>query len=448
MTNIVPLCDPEACVANNCDPVVCGGASLTNATGYARACAVIPGGVSSPVRAFKSVGGQPYVVARASGAYVFDVEGRRYTDFVQSYGALIHGHAYPKVVQAIQKAAADGTSFAAPTPREMKLAELISQHVPSCEMVRLVNSGTEATMTALRIARGFTGRQTIVKFAGNYHGHGDALLAAGGSGVATMGLSGSAGVPDSAVASTLVVPFNQVPVLDADVAAVIVEPVAANMGLVPPAPGFLEGLRAECDRVGALLIFDEVITGFRLGLGGAQGAFGIRPDLSCFGKVIGGGLPIGAVGGRRDVMEVLAPLGPVYQAGTLSGNPLATAAGLAALDDCDPSLYLMLEGRAQMLAGWLRDVISEHGLPIDIPVVGPLMGLRFASTPATDYDSAKQTDERLYAAFFHAMLDRGVAFAPGAYEVVFCCVPHSKDELERVTDLASAAAREVADRHG
>jgi glutamate-1-semialdehyde 2,1-aminomutase len=413
---------------------------------YERASAVIPGGVSSPVRAFKSVGGTPYFVARAEGGYTFDVEGKRYTDFVQSYGAVILGHAHPKVIEAINAAAADGTSYGAPTAREMKLAEFIGSCVPSCEMVRLVNSGTEATMTALRVARGFTGRSKIVKFAGNYHGHGDSLLAAGGSGIAVLGLSGSAGVPDSAVANTLVAPYNQVPQLDDSVAAVIVEPVAANMGLVAPVPGFLAGLRTECDRVGALLIFDEVITGFRLGLGGAQGVFGVRPDLTCFGKVIGGGLPIGAFGGRRDVMSMLAPIGPVYQAGTLSGNPLATAAGLAVLDELSEATYMMMEGRAQQLAGWLRDVIAEHELPITIPVVGPLLGLHFSKTPAVDYESAKATDESLYAAFFHAMLDRGVAFAPGAYEVVFPSVAHTKDELERVTDLASAAAAEVASR--
>ncbi|MGD9792317.1 MAG: glutamate-1-semialdehyde 2,1-aminomutase [Acidimicrobiia bacterium] len=425
---------------------MCRGTAFTNAELYERAVKVIPGGVNSPVRAFKSVGGSPYFVARANGGYVWDVEGKRYTDFVQSYGAIILGHAHPKIVEAITKAAVDGTSYGAPTAREVRLAEAISARVPSCEMVRLVNSGTEATMTALRVARGFTGRSKIVKFAGNYHGHGDALLAAGGSGVAVLGLSGSAGVPDSAVSSTLVAPYNVVPTLDDTVAAVIVEPVAANMGLVAPLPGFLEGLRSECDRVGALLIFDEVITGFRLGLGGAQARYAVRPDLTCFGKVIGGGLPIGAFGGRRDIMEVLAPLGAVYQAGTLSGNPLATAAGLAALGELDESVFMMMEGRAEQLAGWLRAVISEHGLPITIPVVGPLLGLHFSSTPAVDYDTAKSTDEKLYAAFFHAMLDRGVALAPGAYEVMFPSIMHSKDELERVTDLASAAAAEVASR--
>ncbi len=348
----------------------------TNEGWFERAQAVIPGGVNSPVRAFRSVGGSPYFVARAEGGFVWDVEGKRYTDFVQSYGAIILGHAHPKVVEAVQKAALDGTSYGAPTAREVLLAEAICERVPSCERVRMVNSGTEATMTVIRVARGFTGRQKVLKFAGNYHGHGDALLAAGGSGVATLGLSGSAGVPTSAVAQTIVAPYNQVPDLDDDVACVIVEPVAANMGLVPPEPGFLEGLRKACDASGALLVFDEVITGFRLGLGGAQQHYGVTPDLTCFGKVIGGGLPVGAFGGRADIMDVLAPIGPVYQAGTLSGNPLATAAGLAVLDELDDGVYMMLEGRAAQLAGWLRDVISEAGLPITVP------GRRPAARPA------------------------------------------------------------------
>jgi len=416
----------------------------TNAGLFSRARAVIPGGVDSPVRAFGSVGGEPYFVARAEGFHVWDVEGRRYTDFVQSYGAVILGHSHPVVVEAVQRAAERGTSYGAPTEGEVVLAEAIVERVPSVDRVRLVNSGTEATMTALRVARGFTGRDRVVKFAGNYHGHGDALLAGSGSGVATLGLPGSAGVPASAVAETLVAPYNVVPEIGDDVACVIVEPIAANMGLVPPVPGFLAGLRAACDAVGALLVFDEVITGFRLGPDGAQGALGVTPDLSCFGKVIGGGLPLAAVGGRADVMSVLAPEGPVYQAGTLSGNPLATAAGLAVLGELDDGAYTMLAGRAEMLAGWLQDVIAEAGLPIRVPVVGPLLGLYFGEDEVTDYDGAKRTDEALYAAFFHAMLDRGVALAPGAYEVLFPGLAHTKDELERVTDIASAAAMEVA----
>ncbi|MGH3281964.1 MAG: glutamate-1-semialdehyde 2,1-aminomutase, partial [Trebonia sp.] len=286
---------------------------------FARAQRVIPGGVNSPVRAFRSVGGTPYFVARAEGAHVWDVDGNRYIDYVQSYGASILGHAHPKVVEAVRSAAGAGTSYGAPTEREVLLAEEICNRVAGCERVRLVSSGTEAAMSAVRLARGATARDRVVVFAGCYHGHSDALLAGGGSGVATLGLPASAGVPEAAVSATLVVPYNTVPELDGDVACVVVEPVAANMGLVPPVPGFLAGLRQACDRVGALLIFDEVITGFRLARGGASGAYGVRPDLWCFGKVIGGGLPLAAFGGRRDVMGELAPEGPVYQAGTLSG---------------------------------------------------------------------------------------------------------------------------------
>ncbi|MFN2606350.1 MAG: glutamate-1-semialdehyde 2,1-aminomutase [Acidimicrobiales bacterium] len=416
----------------------------TNQELFARAKGVIPGGVDSPVRAFGRVGGTPYFVARAEGAYVWDVEGRRYTDYVQSWGASILGHAHPKVVEAVQAAAAGGTSFGAPTEREVLLAEAIRARVPSCQKVRLVNSGTEAAMTAVRVARGFTGRRRIVAFAGCYHGHADTLLAAGGSGLATLGIPGSAGVPPAAVADTVVVPYNRVPEVGDDVAAVIVEPVAANMGLVPPVPGFLEGLRAACDRAGALLVFDEVITGFRLGPGGAQGAFGVSPDLTCLGKVIGGGLPLAAFGGRSDVMDVLAPDGPVYQAGTLSGNPLATAAGLAVLDLLDEAAYTRLSGRAAQLAGWLAAVIGEAGLAVQVPVAGPLLGLFFADTPPTDYESAKAADGARYARFFTELLARGVALAPSPFEAVFPSLAHTKDELERTADLAAAAARAVA----
>jgi glutamate-1-semialdehyde 2,1-aminomutase len=416
----------------------------TNAELFARARAVIPGGVSSPVRAFTKVGGVPYFVARAEGAYVWDVEGRRYTDYVQSWGASILGHAHPAVVEAVRRAAADGTSYGAPTEREVWLAEAISARVPSCERVRLVSSGTEAAMTAVRIARGYTGRDRIVTFAGCYHGHADVLLAAGGSGMATLGLPGSAGVPKAAVADTLVVPYNVVPHIGEDTAAVIVEPAAANMGLVPPAAGFLDGLRAACDRAGALLIFDEVITGFRLGPAGAQGRFGITPDVTVLGKVIGGGLPLAAVGGRADVMAVLAPDGPVYQAGTLSGNPLATAAGLAVLDQLDDAAYAQLEGRAAQLGEWLADVIGEAGLAVQVPVVGPLMGLFFSTEPIVDYDTARAADAATYAAFFHALLARGVALPPSPFEAIFPSLAHTKDELERTADLAAAAARDAA----
>jgi glutamate-1-semialdehyde 2,1-aminomutase len=410
---------------------------------FKRASEVIPGGVDSPVRAFGSVGGTPYFVARAEGCYVWDVEGRRYVDYVQSWGASILGHADPRVVEAVRKAAADGTSYGAPTEREVLLAEAIRSRVPSCDKVRLVNSGTEAGMSAVRLARGATGRDRVVKFAGCYHGHSDALLAAAGSGLATLGLPGSAGVPSSAVADTIVVPYNVVPEVGDDVACVIVEPVAANMGLVPPEPGFLEGLRAACDTAGALLIFDEVITGFRLGPGGAQARYGVTPDLSCFGKVIGGGLPLAAFGGRADVMDLLAPEGPVYQAGTLSGNPLATAAGLAVLDALDDAAYRMLAGRAEELGAWLADVITEAGLAVQVPVVGPLMGLFFSEVAVTDYESAKAADGDRYARFFHQMLDRGVALPPSPFEALFPSLAHPKDELERTADLAAAAARAI-----
>ena len=412
----------------------------TNDELFKRANEVTPGGVSSPVRAFKSVGGTPYFVARGEGAYVWDVEGRKYIDYVQSYGASILGHAAPPVIEAIRRAAGDGTTYGAPTEREVLLAEAIVDRVAGCEQVRLVSSGTEAAMSAIRVARGFTGRSRIIKFAGCYHGHSDGLLAGGGSGVATLGLPDSAGVPESMVSNTVVAPYNEVPEIDVDVACVIVEPVAANMGLVAPAPGFLAGLRDACDRAGALLIFDEVITGFRVARGGAVELTGVRPDLWCFGKVIGGGLPLAAFGGRRDVMEVLAPLGPVYQAGTLSGNPLATAAGLAVLEHLDDAAYTMLAGRAAELGTMLAPVLAEAGVPVQVPVVGPLVGLFFADAPVTNYDEARAACANgLYAKFFTEMLSRGVAFAPGPYEAMFPSLAHTWADIERTVDLARAA---------
>jgi glutamate-1-semialdehyde 2,1-aminomutase len=439
----VPYCDPAACPAAGCDPVVCVGRGVpSNDVLFGRSSAAIPGGVNSSIRAFKAVGGRPYVVARAEGPYVWDVEGTRYIDLVQSYGAVILGHAHPAVTAALAAAATDGTSYGAPTPREMKLAEEIRARVPSCERVRLMNSGTEATSTAVRLARGYTGRDRIVTFHGNFHGATDALLAAGGSGVATLGLPGTAGVPAGAVAETLVVPYNVVPRLDDGVAAVIVEPVAANMGVIAPQPGFLAGLRAECDRVGALLIFDEVITGFRLDTGGAQSKYDIAPDLTTFGKVIGGGLPIGAVGGRREIMETLSPLGPVFHAGTLAGNPLATAAGLAALGQLVPDVYIELLARARHLAAVLREACSAAGFPARFPVVGTLVGMVCGDGPdPVDFDGARRTDEAAYGAFFQAMLAEGVAMAPGAYEAIFVGLAHDDAVLDDIAERATRAAR-------
>ncbi|MEY4220251.1 MAG: glutamate-semialdehyde -aminomutase [Actinomycetota bacterium] len=448
MTNAIPLCDATACVQAGCTATVCRGLGTpSNQLVFERSARAIPGGVNSSIRAFKAVGGTPYIVSRANGAYVYDVEGNELIDLVQSYGAIILGHAHPKVTEAIRSAAGDGTSYGAPTPREMKLAEAIAERVPSCERVRFMNSGTEATSTAVRLARGATGRKRIVTFHGNFHGATDALLAAGGSGIATLGLPGTAGVPEEAVANTWVLPYNVVPTLDEDVAAVFVEPVAANMGLVAPAPGFLEGLRAECDRVGALLVFDEVITGFRLGTGGAQGKYDIRPDLTCFGKVIGGGLPIGAVGGRKDIMENLTPLGSVFHAGTLAGNPLATAAGLAALNELTDDVYMELSARTRHVASMLRDACAEANVDASFPVVGTLAGMYFGNalggkTP-TNFQEACTTSEETYAKVFHALLSAGVALAPGAYESLFVGLAHTDEVVAQLTERVAVGLQGI-----
>lgn len=445
---LIPFCEESSCRSAGCTPTLCVGAGVpSNAEMFDRSRRAIPGGVNSSIRAFKAVGGDPYVVARASGATITDVEGTTYFDLVQSYGAVILGHAHPAITSAIQAAVVDGTSYGAPTPREMKLAEAISERMPSCERVRLMNSGTEATSTAVRLARGVTGRDRIVTFAGNFHGATDALLVTGGSGVATLGLPGTAGVPPGAVESTMVAPYNVVPELDDRVAAVIVEPIAANMGVVAPTDGFLAGLRAECDRVGALLIFDEVITGFRVGVGGAQAKYDVRPDITCFGKVIGGGLPIGAIGGSVEVMEHLSPLGPVFHSGTLSGNPLATAAGLAVLDRLTGDVYIELMARARRLGATLRDACAAAGFEASFPVVGTLVGMVCGpdAGDVRNFDDAKRTDEAAYARFFQAMLGEGVAMAPGAYEAIFIGLGHTDDVIatigERAHRAATAAAR-------
>ena len=418
--------------------------SETNASWFERAKAVIPGGVDSPVRSFRSVGGTPYTVRSGQGAYVTDVEGNEYLDFVQSYGASLLGHAHPAVVETLREAVVLGTTFGAPTPGEVLLAEAMTSRVAGLEQVRLVSSGTEAVMSAVRLARGATGRDKILKFDGCYHGHSDALLVAGGSGVAQLGLPGSAGVTAGAVADTMVAAYNDVPTLDDRVAAVLVEPVAANMNLVAPAPGFLAALREECDRVGALLIFDEVVTGFRLSIGGAEEFFGVSPDVWCFGKVIGGGLPVGAFGASRGLLSALAPAGPVYQAGTLSGNPLATAAGAAVLELVSGEDLTDLATRVERFAEGMASAISASGLFALTPSVGPLMGLylsREETTAPTNFTQARSLcDNGLYGPFFHAMLAQGVALAPGAYEILFTSLAHSDDDLERTIACAGEAA--------
>jgi glutamate-1-semialdehyde 2,1-aminomutase len=418
---------------------------------FDRARRVIPGGVNSPVRAFRAVGGKPPFVAGGSGATLTDADGTTYLDYVQSWGASILGHAHPRIVAAIRDAATRGTSFGAPTSGEVELAERLCEAVPSLEKVRLVSSGTEATMSAVRLARGFTGRAKILKFAGCYHGHADALLARAGSGVVTFGLPDSPGVTEAETAGTIVAPFNDLAAVEEafgvagdEIACIIVEPVAANMGVVPPAAGFLEGLRKITDAHGAVLIFDEVITGFRLGFGGAQGRFGVTPDLTCLGKIIGGGLPVGAFGGRADVMAMLAPEGPVYQAGTLSGNPLAVVAGRAALDALSENApYGMLESHAARLCDGLADAAQGAGVPVVVNREGSLFSVFTAEKPVVDLESASRQRADAYAAFFHAMLARGIWLAPSAFEAWFLSAAHTPADIDRTIDAAGEAFREV-----
>ena len=417
---------------------------------FARAQQRIPAGVNSPVRAFRAVGGTPPFLERASGAYLWDADGNRYIDYVGSWGPMVAGHTHPKVVEAVQAAASRALSFGAPTATEIDLAEAICRLVPSIEMVRLVSSGTEATMTAIRLARGFTGRDAIVKFEGCYHGHADSLLVKAGSGALTFGNPSSAGVPASTAAHTVVLKYNDTPAVrklfaarGAEIAGVIVEPVAGNMNLVLPAPGFLEALREECARHGAVLIFDEVMTGFRVASGGAQQRFGIRPDLTTLGKVIGGGMPVGAFGGRREIMQHIAPLGPVYQAGTLSGNPVAVAAGLATLALVDaPGFQQGVEATTQALVAGLAAEASKAGVVFSAQSIGSMFGLYFRARPPTSFAEVVQCDRNSFNRFFHEMLTRGVYLAPSAYEAGFVSAAHGAQEID--STLAAARSAFVA----
>jgi glutamate-1-semialdehyde 2,1-aminomutase len=406
---------------------------------------LIPGGVNSPVRACKSVGCTPLFIERAQGSRIFDVDGNSYIDYVGSWGPMILGHRHPEVIKLIEFELTQGTSFGAPTVLEVRLAEMVKEAVPSIEMVRMVNSGTEATMSAIRLARAHTGRDAIVKFDGCYHGHADALLVEAGSGVATLGIPGSPGVPQSFVAHTLSLPYNDIEAFTAlmnargdEIACVIVEPVAGNMGCVPPVEGFLEALRRETEAHGSVLIFDEVMTGFRVAYGGAQALYGILPDLTCLAKIIGGGLPVGAYGGRREIMEKVAPMGPMYQAGTLSGNPLAMAAGVATLKQLqEPGVYEMLEKRANRLAVGLMGAATVRGVPVTFTRVGSMLGMFFTEGPVTNFDEAKKSDLKRFAAYYSAMLQRGVYLAPSQFEAAFVSTAHSEEDIDETVRAAA-----------
>jgi glutamate-1-semialdehyde 2,1-aminomutase len=410
---------------------------------------LIPGGVNSPVRAFRSVGGTPVFFKRGQGAYVWDEDDKRYIDYVGSWGPMILGHAHPAVIEAVREAAGNSLSFGAPTARELEMAELLIKLVPSMEQVRLVSSGTEATMSAIRLARGFTGRSKIVKFEGCYHGHADALLVKAGSGALTFGQPSSAGVPPEVAANTLTLSYNDIAGVEAlfnqignEIACVIVEPVAGNMNLIAPAPGFLEALRAQCSKHGAVLILDEVMTGFRVALGGAQAHYGIKPDLTTLGKVIGGGLPVGAFGGRTDIMQCLAPVGPVYQAGTLSGNPVAVAAGLATLKLVqEAGFYDRLAARTRQLVEGLSDVAKEAGVSFSAQSVGGMFGVYFSEKCPVSYAEVMRSDKEAFNRFFHVMLDEGVYLAPSAFEAGFVSAAHGDAEIANTLEAARRALK-------
>lgn len=422
---------------------------MTNHELFQRALKLMPGGVNSPVRAFKSVGGTPFFTARADGAYLWDVEGKRYIDYVGSWGPMIVGHNHPAVREAVERAVRGGLSFGTPCPTEVVMAETITQLVPSVEMVRMVNSGTEATMSAIRLARGATGRAKIVKFEGCYHGHGDSFLVKAGSGALTFGVPTSPGVPKANADLTLTLPYNDLQAAQTlfaehgnDIAGLIIEPVAGNMNCIPPRDGYLQGLRDLCSRHGALLIFDEVMTGFRVALGGAQALYGITPDLSTFGKIIGGGMPVGAYGGRRDLMEQIAPAGPIYQAGTLSGNPVAMAAGLAMLELVQaPGFYETLAARTRLLTDGLQAVADGESIPFSTNRVGGMFGLFFTHENVSSYEQATAADTAMFNRFFHGMLEHGVFLAPSAFEAGFLSSAHSDDDIAATLDAARAAMR-------
>ncbi len=415
----------------------------------AKAVGLIPGGVNSPVRAFKSVGLPPRFIVRGQGCMIYDEDGNEFIDYVGSWGPLILGHAHPEVLEALREAMALGTSFGAPTRREVELAELITQTIPSMEMVRLVSSGTEATMSAIRLARGCTGRQHIIKFSGCYHGHSDSLLAKAGSGAATFGVPDSMGVPSTVVAQTVVLPYNDLEAVKAfisenpkTVAAIIVEPVAGNMGVVPPKQGFLEGLRNICSRDSALLIFDEVMTGFRVAFGGAQALYGVKPDITCLGKIIGGGLPCAAFGGSRDIMELLAPIGGVYQAGTLSGNPLAVTAGMTTLRILQrDNPYPMLEIRSAQLQEGMEAILSEKGIPYTVNRVGSMLSVFFHPGPVCSYEDALRADRDAFRSFFATMLDQGIYVAPSPFEAWFVGAAHTDAVIEQTLSAMRRALR-------